>query len=105
MVSSLNGIREYFHQVMSKRCSDPHSNVRQRSWNPTGEGEEVLQELEASSLLTENSQNELIWAQRIFQRLNQQPGILHGTNLGTPYVCDSCVAWSTNGTPSSGSTA
>lgn len=27
--------------------------------------------------------------------MNQQPGNLHGTNLGPLHTCDRCVVWST----------
>jgi hypothetical protein len=51
----------------------------------------------------ENPQNQLIWACRGSQRLNRQRGRLHGTDLGPPHICYSCVAWSSCSIPNSGS--
>lgn len=31
--------------------------------------------------------------------INQQPGSLHGTNQGPLHIFDSCVSWSSYGTP------
>lgn len=43
-----------------------------------------LQEPEGSRTLQENPQS---------QRLNQQPGIIHGSDLGSLHICYVCVAW------------
>lgn len=36
------------------------------------------------------------------QSLNQQPGGLHGTDLGSLHICDCCVTWSIYGVPGNG---
>lgn len=41
----------------------------------------------------------------VAQRLNQQPGGLHGTDLGLLHVCYSCVAGSSYGIPTVGAGA
>ena len=49
-------------------------------------------------------QNQLTWAHRDPQSLNQQPGSLHETDLHPLHICYS-VAWSSCGNPNSGSRA
>lgn len=50
----------------------------------------------------DNPQNQLTWAHRGSQGLNQQPGSLHGIDIGPLHMCLGCAAWSSSGTPNSG---
>ena len=42
-------------------------------------------------------QNQLTLAHRGSQRLNHEPGSLHGTDLGPLHICNSCAAGSSCG--------
>ena len=57
------------------------------------EEEKGMQESDGSKTLQENSQNQLTWAYRDSQNLNQQPGSLHETDIDTLHICYSYVAW------------
>ena len=59
--------------------------------NPTEEGQKGLQDPEGSRTPQGNSQNQLTRAPRGSQRLNQQPGSLHRTDLDTLQIRYSCV--------------
>jgi hypothetical protein len=47
--------------------------------------------------------NQVNRADRGSQRLEQQSGSLHGSDLGPLHTCYGCVAWCFSGTPNSGS--
>ena len=59
-------------------------------------------EPEGSKILQENPQNQLTWAYRSSKRLNPEPENLHGTDLHSLHMHDSCVVWFSSGTPNSG---
>lgn len=47
--------------------------------------------------------NQLTWDHSHSQRLIHQPGSLHGSDLGSPQLCYSCIAWSSCGILNHGS--
>ena len=66
------------------------------------EGKEGLKKPEKSRTTQENLQNQLAWANGDLQRLNHQPGSMHGTDLGPLHIYNSCAAGFLYGVPKVG---
>jgi hypothetical protein len=69
--------------------------------NPVKEREGRIEKVREVKDTTENLLNELAWAHRGSQRLNNQLKGMGELDLGPLHICNSCAAWSSCGIPKS----